>query len=82
MEHRINHSPETSARMDKLGLRKYPNLIVLRYAQLFLVLGDKRNMRALLTRAVAAYCEAQEKRRRPSGPLGYDAAIRVRSVKP
>jgi hypothetical protein len=34
--------------------------LVLRYAQLLLVLGDKMNLRALLTRAVAA-CEAQEK---------------------
>jgi hypothetical protein len=35
--------------------------LVLRYAQLLLVLlGDKMKLRALLTRAVAA-CEAQEK---------------------
>jgi hypothetical protein len=33
---------------------------VLQFAQSLLVLGDKRNLRALLTRAVAAY-EAQEK---------------------
>jgi hypothetical protein len=65
MEHRLNHSPEIAARVYELGLRKHSAFLtippfVLRYAQLLLVLGDKMNLRALLTRAVAA-CEAQEK---------------------
>jgi hypothetical protein len=65
MEHRLNQSPEIAARVYELGLRKHSAFLtippfVLRYAQLLLVLGDTMNLRALLTRAVAA-CEAQEK---------------------
>jgi hypothetical protein len=65
MEHRLNNSPEIAARVYELGLRKHAAFLtippfVLRYAQLLLVLGDTMNLRALLTRAVAA-CEAQEK---------------------
>lgn len=64
MEHRHNHCPEVAARVYELGLRKHATFItippyVLRYAQLLLELNDTRNLRALLTRAVAA-CEANE----------------------
>jgi hypothetical protein len=65
MECRLNHSSEIAARVYELELRKHSAFLsippfVLRYAQLPLVLGDKMNLRALLTRAVAV-CEAQEK---------------------
>ena len=65
MEHRLNKSPDIAARVYELGLRKHSAFLtkppfVLRYAQLLLVLGDTMNLRALLTRAVAA-CEAQDK---------------------
>ena len=61
MEHRLNNSPEIAARVYELGLRKHVSFLtkppyVMRYAQLLLELGDTVNLRALLTRAVAA-CE-------------------------
>ncbi|CAB9510504.1 expressed unknown protein [Seminavis robusta] len=59
MEHRVNHSPDIAARIYELGLRNHPQFLtrppfVLRYAQLLLELNDTENLRALLTRAVAA----------------------------
>jgi Suppressor of forked protein (Suf) len=65
MEHRINRAPEVAARIYELGLRKHASFVtkapyVMRYAQLLLELNDTMNLRALLTRAVAA-CEAQER---------------------
>ena len=59
MEHRLNHLPEVAARVYELGLRNHPHFLtqppfVLRYAQLLLELNDTVNLRALLTRAVAA----------------------------
>ena len=64
MEHRLNQSPTTAARVYELGLRKHMSFLtkppyVLRYAQLLLELRDTENLRALLTRAVAA-CEAED----------------------
>lgn len=65
IEHRVNKAPEVAARIYELGLRKHAAFLtvpsyVMRYAQLLLELNDTMNLRALLTRAVAA-CEAQEK---------------------
>jgi hypothetical protein len=62
MEHRLNHSPAIAARIYELGLRKHHSFLtkpayIYRYAQLLLELRDTENLRALLTRAVAA-CEA------------------------
>jgi len=64
MEHRLNHSPSVAARVYELGLRKHVSFLtkpayIRRYAQLLLELGDTENLRALLTRAIAA-CEAEE----------------------
>jgi hypothetical protein len=65
MEHRLNRLPDVAARIYELGLRKHRSFLtrpayVMRYAQLLLELGDTINIRALLTRAVAA-CEEQGK---------------------
>lgn len=65
MEHRLNREPEIAARVYELGLRKHATFLtvtpyVQRYAQLLLELNDILNLRALLTRAVAA-CEAGNK---------------------
>jgi Suppressor of forked protein (Suf) len=62
IEHRLNRCPDIAARVYELGLRKHSSFItippyVLRYAQLLLELNDTMNLRALLTRSVAA-CEA------------------------
>ena len=59
IEHRLNRCPEVAARVYELGLRKHSSFLtkppyVMRYAQLLLELGDSLNLRALLTRAVAA----------------------------
>ena len=64
MEHRLNHSPSVAARIYELGLRKHVSFLtkpsyIYRYAQLLLELRDTENLRALLTRAIAA-CEAEE----------------------
>ena len=64
MEHRLNNFPAIAARVYELGLRKHISFLtkapyVLRYAQLLMELRDMENLRALLTRAVAA-CEASE----------------------
>ena len=65
MEHRQNHSPGIAARVYELGLRKHATFLTVpsyiqRYAQLLLELNDTMNLRALLTRAVAA-CELENK---------------------
>jgi Suppressor of forked protein (Suf) len=66
MEHRLNRAPGVAARVFELGLRKHASFLTVppyiqRYAQLLLELNDIMNLRALLTRAVAA-CEAEDKR--------------------
>ena len=66
MEHRLNRAPEVAARVYELGLRKHASFLTVpayirRYAQLLLELNDYKNLRALLTRAVAA-CEAEDKK--------------------
>lgn len=82
MEHRLNRSPEIAARVYELGLRKHASFLtkppyVTRYAQLLLELDDPTNLRALLTRAVAA-CEAQDKQ----SALGalWDLTLRFEAV--
>jgi hypothetical protein len=64
IEHRLNKSPETAARVYELGLRKHASFLtqpayVLKYAQLLLELQDNINLRALLTRALAACQETK-----------------------
>lgn len=64
MEHRLNRVPQVAARVYELGLRRQASFLtkppyIMRYAQLLLELGDSVNLRALLTRAVAA-CEADD----------------------
>jgi hypothetical protein len=59
IEHRLNKSPEIAARVFELGLRKHSSFLtkppyVLKYARLLLELQDTVNLRALLTRALAA----------------------------
>lgn len=59
IEHRLNHSPETAARVFELGLRKHSSFLtqpayVLKYARLLLELQDTVNLRALLTRSLTA----------------------------
>jgi hypothetical protein len=59
IEHRLNKAPEIAARVYELGLRKNAGFLtkppyVLRYAHLLLELQDTVNLRALLTRALAA----------------------------
>jgi hypothetical protein len=59
IEHRLNKSPDIAARVYELGLRKNSSFLtkpayVLRYAHLLLELQDTVNLRALLTRALAA----------------------------
>jgi hypothetical protein len=59
IEHRLNKSPEIAARVFELGLRKHSSFLtkppyVLKYAKLLLELQDTVNLRALLTRALAA----------------------------
>uniref|UniRef100_A0A7S2EH36 Suppressor of forked domain-containing protein n=1 Tax=Ditylum brightwellii TaxID=49249 RepID=A0A7S2EH36_9STRA len=63
IEHRLNRSPAVAARVYELGLRKHRTFLstppyVLQYANLLLELNDEENLRALLTRAVAACEEA------------------------
>jgi len=77
MEHRLNYSPDVAARVYELGLRNHPHFLtqppfVLRYAQLLLELNDTVNLRALLTRAVAAVTDEDGT---ASGPLASVAAV-------
>ena len=59
IEHRVNKLPETAARIYELGLRKHSSFLtkpayILKYGQLLMELQDTVNLRALLTRALAA----------------------------
>lgn len=59
IEHRVNKKPAVAARIYELGLRKHASFLtkppyVFRYASLLLELSDTMNLRALLSRAVAA----------------------------
>jgi hypothetical protein len=65
MEHRINKLPQVAARVYELGLKKHRTFLatpqyVLQYSSLLFELGDEENLRALLTRAIAA-CEEEFK---------------------
>jgi len=64
IEHRLNKSPEIAARVYELGLRKHSIFLtkpsyVLKYAKLLLELQDTVNLRALLTRALAACADSK-----------------------
>ena len=83
MEHRLNHSPSVAARIYELGLRKHDSFLtkpsyIKRYAQLLLELGDTENLRALLTRAVAA-CEAEEGLEEEAAAL-WDMTLRFEAI--
>jgi len=61
IEHRLNGAPHIAARIFELGLRRHRTFLstpqfILQYASLLLELKDEDNLRALLTRAIAA-CE-------------------------
>lgn len=61
IEHRMNASPKVAARIFELGLRKHRTFLstpdyIMEYCKLLLELNDEENLRALLTRAIAA-CE-------------------------
>ncbi len=63
IEHRINKLPQVAARVYELGLKKHRTFLatpqyVLQYCSLLFELGDEENLRALLTRAIAA-CEEE-----------------------
>jgi len=63
MEQRMNNSSHIASRVFELGLKKHRSFLstpsyVLQYASLLSELNDKENLRALLTRAIAA-CEEQ-----------------------
>mmetsp|Transcript_12323 Transcript_12323/g.18919 ORF Transcript_12323/g.18919 Transcript_12323/m.18919 type:complete len:964 (-) Transcript_12323:38-2929(-) len=83
MEHRINHSPIIAARVYELGLRKHVKFLtkppyIKSYAQLLLELQDTENLRALLTRAVAA-CEADGDNSEAAAAL-WDMTLRFESI--
>ena len=66
MEHRQNLAPRIAAKVYELGLRKHVSFLtkvpyVIRYAQLLMELQDRDNLKALLTRALAA-CESDNTR--------------------
>ena len=84
MEHRINRLPEVAARVYELGLRKHSSFLtkapyVIRYAELLLELGDVMNLRALLTRAVAA-CEAAKGKSDSSLASLWDMMLRFETT--
>lgn len=59
IEHRLNKLPDIAARIYELGLRRHSSFLtkppyVLKYAELLMELQDTVNLRALLTRALAA----------------------------
>ena len=61
IEHRLNALPRVAARVYELGLRKHHSFLstpayVLQYADLLWELNETENLRALLTRSIAA-CE-------------------------
>lgn len=81
IEHRNNHAPAIAARIYELGLRKHGSFLtqpayVLRYAQLLLELQDTVNLRALLTRALAACGN----RRSPQVAALWDMAVHFESL--
>jgi len=83
MEHRLNHSPTIAARIYELGLRKHASFLtkapyIQIYAQLLLELQDSENLRALLTRAVAA-CEADGSKVEAAAAL-WDMTLRFESI--
>lgn len=83
MEHRLNNCPGIAARVYELGLRKHKNFLtkapyIMRYAQLLLELQDVENLRALLTRAVAA-CEADGSKGDATAAL-WDMTLRFESI--
>ncbi|KAL7561233.1 hypothetical protein ACA910_004154 [Epithemia clementina (nom. ined.)] len=84
MEHRINRCPEIAARVYELGLRKHSSFLtkapyVIRYAELLLELGDTMNLRALLTRAVAA-CDANKGKSEASLASLWDMTLRFETI--
>lgn len=83
MEHRLNHAPAIAARVYELGLRKHTTFLtkapyIMRYAQLLLELQDTDNLRALLTRAVAA-CDADGSKGDTAAAL-WDMTLRFESI--
>jgi Suppressor of forked protein (Suf) len=81
IEHRINHAPAVAARVYELGLRKHGSFLtqpayVLRYAHLLLELKDTVNLRALLTRALAACSN----RKSPQVAALWDMAVQFESL--
>lgn len=83
MEHRLNNAPGIAARVYELGLRKHMTFLtkapyIMRYAQLLLELQDTDNLRALLTRAVAA-CEADGSKSEAAAAL-WDTTLRFESI--
>jgi hypothetical protein len=81
IEHRLNHAPAIAARVYELGLRKHASFLtqpayVLRYAQLLLELQDTVNLRALLTRALAACQDSKS----PAVTALWDMALQFESL--
>lgn len=78
IEHRLNGSPKIAARIYELGLRKHRSFLstpqyVLQYASLLLELQDEENLRALLTRAIAACEEGNRSDRESAGTSAIKA---------
>ncbi|KAG7361484.1 SURF1 family protein [Nitzschia inconspicua] len=64
IEHRLNKLPDVAARIYELGLRRHASFLtkppyVIKYAELLMELQDTVNLRALLTRALAACGESK-----------------------
>jgi len=83
MEHRMNRSPEIASRVYELGLRRHKHFLtkatyVMQYAELLLELADTMNLRALMTRAVAA-CQASSAPSSSLVPL-WDMALRFEMI--
>jgi len=84
MEHRLNRAPEVAARVYELGLRKHASFLTVpayiqRYAQLLLELNDYKNLKALLTRAVAA-CEAAQDDKKDALAALWDMTLHFESI--
>jgi hypothetical protein len=84
MEHRLNHAPSVAARIYELGLRKHASFLtkpqyVLRYAQLLLELDDTENLRALLSRALAA-CQTQQGKSSAEVAELWDMMLRFEAI--
>jgi hypothetical protein len=88
MEHRLNHKPQIAARVYELGLRKHAHFLttpayIRNYAQLLLELKDAMNLRALLTRAVAAYeAEVDNNTKREALAELWDMTLHFESLSP